>query len=152
MFSFAKRLTQSIQICSQMNRDQRKSDGDVNQRTSRRMLRVNLSPSRRQVAQEMDEERLANKGTGRKRINVSINSMGPIVVVELVLKDCLLNLSRNTVITSSESHHLCPIKYGMMLFRDLLYLGLMFVPFLLFRRQRPKSARFTRPMRTSMTS
>jgi hypothetical protein len=33
-------------------------------------------------------------------------------------------------ITSNESHHLCPIKYGMMLSRDLC-LDLMFVPFYL---------------------
>lgn len=132
MFSSAGGLTQSIHISSQMNRGQRKSDGDVNQRIPRLMPQINLNPSRRQAAREMDAEGLASKGTGRKRINVSINSMGPAVVIEPVLKDYLLNLSRNTVITSSESHHLCPIKYGMMLFRDLLCLGLMFVPFLLF--------------------
>jgi len=48
--------------------------------------------------------------------------------LRLFFKGYSSNLSRNTVITSSESHHLCPTKYGMMLFRNLC-LDLMFVPF-----------------------
>jgi hypothetical protein len=48
--------------------------------------------------------------------------------LSLLTKGCLSNLSHNMVIASSESHHLCPIKYGMMLFRNL-FLDLMFVPF-----------------------
>jgi hypothetical protein len=113
------------------NEGQRRSDEDVNQRIPHRM-QVNLNSNLRLVTRGMYVEGFPSKQTGRRKINVRINLMSFVVVAEPVLKNYLSSLSGNTVITSNESHHLCPIKYGMMLFRDLSCFGLMFVPFLLF--------------------
>lgn len=117
---------------SRTNGGQRRSDGGVSPRIPRQMPQGNLNPSLRLVTRGTDVERFPNKRTGRRKIDVRTNFMDFVVIAEPLLKNCLSSLPRNTVITSNESHHLCPIKYGMMLFRDLLCLGLMFVPFLLF--------------------
>lgn len=57
-----------------MNRGQRKSDGDVNRRIPHQTMQLNLNLSLRPAAREPDVERLLNKRTGRRKINVSINS------------------------------------------------------------------------------
>lgn len=66
-----ERLAQCVY--NRMNRDQRKSDGGVNQRIPHLTPQVNLNISLRLVAWEPDVERLPSKRTGLRTINVSIN-------------------------------------------------------------------------------
>lgn len=87
------------------------------------------NPTSDAAFQPQSQSEAGGTGTGRRKVAQQVNwleedqrepqfsELSPSLLS--LFKGYSSNLSRNTVITSSESHHLCPIKYGMMLFRNI---------------------------------